>query len=245
MGTDRGDHHPWTPGTLTAAARRVVGTSAPTDPFSVAVLSRTGATAQVQLSARNDSALRELGERDADTAVERLTELVAACDDELGATHPDTLVARGNLAVALLTAGQVRQAVNESLALLADRGRVLGADHPSTINAHLTLGLTHLAAGDPAAACAVLETAVGVLGARRGGPAGRRRPDTRARACSGLLDLARAALDPGAPAVPPATAPVDTPPPSPTPAPADDGGRHRSFPLLSDTILSDASWRPA
>lgn len=248
MGADDGDRRPWTAGALAAAARRVVG-GAPSDPFSVAVLSRAGADPHVRLSAGNDAGVRELGDADPGAAVDRLADLVRACADELGAAHPDTLVARGNLAMARLAAGQVRAAVRDSREVLADRGRVLGADHPSTLNAHLALGLTHLADGDPAAACAVLETARSVLRLRRGGPgrggqAARRGTDACARTCAGLLDLAHAALGPGAPGpgapgpgVPPARSTAAQPVRRAREPGAD---RHRRFPLLPDT-----SWGPA
>lgn len=228
MGADRQDRRPWTPEVLAAAARRVVGTSAPTDPFSVAVLTRAGAADRVALSARNDDALRELAGRDADAAVDRLTDIVRTCVDELGAEHPDTLIARGNLAVARLTAGQVSRAVDESAALLTDRGRVLGANHPGTVNAALALGLAHLAAGDPAAAATVLESARTVLELPRRGRSGRRRSDPVATTCAELIEIARAELDPHTDVQP---APG---------APARDGAARPRFGLRPGTVRPDA-----
>jgi tetratricopeptide (TPR) repeat protein len=90
-------------------------------------------------------------------AVDHWRDLVATCDELLGAGHPHTVLAGQRLAEALLAADRPEDAVSWFQRLVDTQAVKLGPDHHDLIGARLRLGHALVAARDPRRAISVLE----------------------------------------------------------------------------------------
>ena len=93
-------------------------------------------------------------------AVDYWADLVATCDQQLGAGHPHTVLAGRRLAEALLAAGRGGDAASWFQRLLDTLAVKLGPEHEDVLEARLRLGHALVAAGENQAAVSVLERVV-------------------------------------------------------------------------------------
>ena len=93
-------------------------------------------------------------------AVDYWADLVATCDQQLGAGHPHTILAGRRLAEALLAAGRGDDAASWFQRLLDTLAVKLGPEHEDVLEARLRLGHALVAARDYQGAVSVLERVV-------------------------------------------------------------------------------------
>ncbi|MGH3823445.1 MAG: tetratricopeptide repeat protein [Pseudonocardiaceae bacterium] len=79
-------------------------------------------------------------------------QVLAECEQVLGAEHPSTLTAGHNLATAYAAAGRLAEAITRYQQTLRGRERELGAEHPDTLTTRSNLAYWRGEAGDPAGA---------------------------------------------------------------------------------------------